>query len=143
MRPFSLPAYLKLVRASAWYDVALTGLLATPWTFPLFHAMSSNLNQALGGAPLPSFGALETMIGAMMGTVVLLWSSVRIVEPTVRLGRFDGIGRFLFAAWMAWALLATGAPVLWLLVVPELSWGLLQWWPIARVGGFGFVPVAR
>jgi hypothetical protein len=124
-------AYIRLVRASAWYDVALTALLATPWTFSFFHQVSSGLNQSLGGAPLPAFGPFQTMIASMMGTVVLLWSVLRLVEPTVRLGRFDGTGRFLFASWMAWALLHTGAPILRFLVVPELAWGVLQWWPVS------------
>ena len=61
---------------------------------------------------------------------MLLWSILRLVEPSVRLGRFDGTGRFLFAGWMAWALRATGAPILWLIVIPEFAWGVVQWWAI-------------
>jgi hypothetical protein len=130
----SRPAYLKIVRASAWYDLLLTAPLATPWTFPLFHELASYLNHLSGGNPLPDFGAFQTMIANMMGTVVLIWSLLRLVEPSVRLGRFDAAGRFLFAAWMARALALTGAPILWLLVVPEFTWGVVQWWPIAEPG---------
>jgi hypothetical protein len=43
--------------------------------------------------------------------------------PSLLLGRHDGIGRCLFAGWMAWALAQTGAPVLWLLLLPEFLWG--------------------
>jgi hypothetical protein len=134
MQAIPLPAYLKLVRASAWYDLVLSGLVATPWTFALFHGLSSSLNQALGGSPLPPFGPFQVMIAAMMGTVVVVWSILRLVEPSVRLGRFDGTGRFLFATWMARTLAATGAPILWLLVIPEATWGVLQWWPVAGHG---------
>lgn len=131
MHSISQSNYIKVIRASAWYDVAVTALFATPWTFTLVHEATSRFNQLLGGAALPAFGPLQTMIASMMGTVVLLWSVLRLVEPTVRLGRFDGTGRFLFAAWMAWALSASGAPVLWLFVVPEFAWGVVQWWPVA------------
>jgi hypothetical protein len=137
MHAISQSKYLKLVRASAWYDVAVTTLFATPWTFKLVHEATSRLNQILGGAALAAFGPLETMIANMMGTVVLLWSILRQVEPTVRLGRFDGTGRFLFSAWMAWALAATGAPVLWLFLAPEFAWGLIQWWPVAGLAAAG------
>jgi hypothetical protein len=128
--PISRPAYLKVVRASAWYDLVVTALFATPWTFQLLHGAVSSFNQLLGGAPLPAFGPFQTMIASMMGTVVLLWSVLRLLEPSVRLGRFDGTGRFLFAGWMAWALLATGAPILWIMVIPEFTWGVIQWWAI-------------
>lgn len=142
MPPISQPQYIRMVRASAWYDVALTVLFATPWTFALVHEATSRLNQLLGGAALPAFGPLQTMIANMMGTVVLLWSILRLVEPTVRLGRFDGTGRFLFAAWMGWALAASGTPVLWLFLIPEFAWGIVQWWPVAAqaVTGKGSQP---
>jgi hypothetical protein len=38
--------------------------------------------------------------------------------------------RYLFSTWMAWALLVTGQPVLWLHIVPELAWGLAQSLPL-------------
>lgn len=36
---------------------------------------------------------------------------------------------------MAWALLVTGQPVLWLFIVPELAWGLAQSLPLRRGEG--------
>jgi hypothetical protein len=42
-----------------------------------------------------------------------------------------GAARLLFSTWMAWALTATGAPLLWLFIVPEMAWGVIQWWPAA------------
>jgi hypothetical protein len=131
MKALSRPTYLKIVLASAWYDLVASAPFATPWTFALLHEAVSRFNQMLGGAPLPAFGPLQTMLANMMGTVVVIWSVLRLLEPSVRLGRFDGAGRFLFASWMAWALLATGAPILWVMVIPEFAWGAIQWWPVA------------
>jgi hypothetical protein len=64
-----------------------------------------------------------------------VWSVLRLRAPTVALGRYDGTARFLFSAWMAWALAASGAPLLWLFLVPEFCWGVAQWLPVAQDGG--------
>jgi hypothetical protein len=132
MKPIPLPAYLRIVRASAWYDIVVTAMFATPWTFALAHRLMSSGNQLLGGESFPPFGPLPTLIACLMGSLVMVWSVLRLREPSVRLGRFDGCGRFLFSTWFAWALLMTKAPILWTLLVPELAWGMLQWWPVAH-----------
>lgn len=128
--PMSRSAYLVVVRASAWYDLLLTAPFATPWSFALAHAGCSRLNQLLGGAPLPPFEPFHLLFACLMGSVVLVWSVLRLRSPSVRLGRYDGVTRFLFSLWMAWAL-GTGAPLLWLFVVPEFGWGVVQWLPVA------------
>jgi hypothetical protein len=132
MPSFSLQTNSRIVRASAVYDLLLTAPFATPWSFALLRERMSVANEWLGGAALPDFGAFQVMIACLLGSVVLVWSVLRLTEPTVRLGRFDGVTRFLFAAWMAWALIATGAPLLWLFVIPEFAWGVAQWWPVER-----------
>ena len=52
---FSLPAFRRLVRASAVYDVLMTGAFATPWSLLLLREQLSTVNVRLGGAPLPVF----------------------------------------------------------------------------------------
>ena len=126
-----LAAYLRLVRASALYDLVVTGALATPWTLPFAHGLMSSLNQQLGGTALPAFAPFHMFIGGLLGSIVVVWSLLRLRTPSLLLGRHDGAARFLFSSWMGWALLQTGAPVLWLLLVPEFAWGVAQWW---RVG---------
>jgi hypothetical protein len=128
----SRSAFLTLVRASAAYDLLLTAPFATPWTFALVHAQLSAVNQHLGGAALPAFGPFHVLFACLMGSIVLVWSVLRLRAPSVTLGRYDGIGRFLFSAWMAWALAASGAPLLWLFLVPEFCWGVAQWLPVAQ-----------
>jgi len=126
----SRPASRPLVRASALYDLFLTAGFATPWTFALVHGHLSGLNVAMGGAALPAFTPFHMLFACLMGSIVLVWSVLRILEPTTRLGRFDGTGRFLFSLWMAWCLYVTGEPLLWLFIVPEFAWGVAQWWPV-------------
>jgi len=125
-----LSTYYRITRASALYDILVTAPFATPWTFTWLLPLLSQLNVKLGGAPLPAFALVHVLLGCMMGSLVLLWSFMRLGEPTVALGHYDGLGRFLFAAWMAWALLQGGPPLLWLFLVPELVWGVAQWLPV-------------
>lgn len=128
----STPAYLNLVRASAWYDLLLTAPFATPWTFALAHGRLSAINQWLGGAALPAFTPFHVLFACLMGSVVLVWSVLRLRMTALPLGRYDGAARFLFASWMGWALAATGAPLLWLFMLPEFAWGVAQWLPVAK-----------
>ena len=85
---------------------------------------------SLGGLPLPVFGPFHLLISSLFGSVVLVWSVLRMLDPQPRFGRYDAAARYLFSTWMAWALLETGQPVLWLFIVPELAWGLAQSLPL-------------
>lgn len=131
----SIVTFRRLVRASAIYDVVMTAAFATPWTFLLMHEHLNAINLGLGGAPLPLFGPFHLLISSLFGSVVLVWSVLRMLDPQPRFGRFDAAARYLFSTWMAWALLVTGQPVLWLFIVPELAWGLAQSLPLRRSEG--------
>src|ERR1700761_160545 len=88
---FSPAAYLRLVRASAVYDVLATAPFATPWTFAWNWQQLSALNVRLGGAALAPFDIYPTLIACLMGSLVLVWSALRVARPEIRLGRFDGV----------------------------------------------------
>lgn len=127
----------KLVRASAAYDLVLTAPFATPWTFAFAHGQLSALNEALGGAPLPAFGTMHLLFVCMMGSIVLMWSWLRLRDPQPQFATYDGAGRFLFSTWFAWTLANGGPPLVWLFVVPEFAWGVVQWYavpPLSRKG---------
>lgn len=133
----SVSAFRRLVRASAIYDVLMTVPFVTPWTFLLLREHLNALNVGLGGAPLPHFEPLHLLISSMMGSVVMVWSVLRLRDPAPRFGRYDAAARYLFSTWMAWALLVTGQPLLWLFLVPELAWGVAQSLPLRRGAGAG------
>ena len=128
----SRPAYLRIVRASAWYDLVVTAPFFTPWSFAVARDQLSTLNGQLGGAALPAFDPFHTLFVCLLGSIVLVWSVLRLRAPSVALGRYDGAGRLLFSLWTLWALRFTGAPLLWLFVVPELAWGVAQWLPVTK-----------
>jgi len=130
MPPLSLSAYLRVARASALYDIAIGVPFATPWTFALLYPQLSQFNVSLGGMPLPAFAPVHVLFACLMGSLVLLWASLRLVRTSVVLGRFDAVGRTVFALWMAWTLAQGGVPLLWFYLLPELLWAVTQAWPV-------------
>jgi hypothetical protein len=130
--PLALPDYLKIVRASAAYDLLLTSPFATPWTFALAHERLSALNESLGGAPLPPFAPIHTLLACLLGSSVVVWSLLRLSNPQLSFGRADAGGRVVFGLWMAWALAQGGAPILWGYLVPELALAAALLLPVAR-----------
>lgn len=127
---FSPAQFRRVVRASAAYDLVVTAPFATPWTFGIAFGHLSAVNQALGGQPLPGFAPLQLLFALLMGSVVLVWSTLRLRGPTTQLGRYDAAARALFSLWMAWAWAQTGDPVLLLFLLPEAVWAVVQAWRV-------------
>ncbi len=132
MFTFTRDGFRKLVRASAIYDLLFSLPMATPWTFAWMHAQLNHANLALGGAPFPAMAPFHMMLVNMLGSVVVVWSLVRIRNPSRENGRWDATGRFLFSLWFARTIVLVQAPVAVLFLVPELLWGILQAWPRVR-----------
>ena len=132
MSAFSPLQFRRVVWASAAYDLLVTAPFATPWSFAIAFGHLGMVNQALGGQPLPPFAPMQMLFALLMGSIVLVWSVLRLRGPTQQFGRYDAAGRLLFALWMAWAWSQTGAPVLLLFLLPELSWAVVQLWRVRR-----------
>ncbi|TMR91661.1 hypothetical protein [Nonomuraea basaltis] len=131
----SRPAYLRLVRASAWYDLVVTAGFATPWTYTLLHGALSSLGGALGLGAMPALDPMQTLYANLMGSVVVVWAFLRIVKPLPVHGLLDGLARTLFATWQAYALAHGATRVLWLFLVVEVAFGVVQlvpWWRSRR-----------
>ncbi|MER6351501.1 hypothetical protein ABT186_06540 [Streptomyces sp. NPDC001634] len=120
------PAYLRVVRASAWYDLAVTAGFATPWTYALVHGALSSCGNALGLGALPELDPWQVLFANLMGSVVVVWAVLRIVRPLPEHGLFDGIARTLFATWQAYALAHGVSRLLWLFFGAEVAFGVLQ-----------------
>ena len=124
----------RLVWWSALYDLVVTTPFATPFTAPLIIRHLHALHTALGlGGTIPEFAPMHLFFVNLFGTVVVLWSVIRLLDPTPRYAAFDGAGRLLFSAWMAiyfWHY--GGSGLLLLFLVPELAWGIAQLWGWAR-----------
>ncbi|MEV7128250.1 hypothetical protein [Streptomyces sp. NPDC093260] len=126
------PACLRTVRASAWYDFAVTAGFVTPWTYAWVHDALSALGEALDWGALPELDSWQILYANLMGSVVVVWAALRIVRPLPAHGLFDGIARTLFSAWMAYALLHGVSRILWLFLALEIAWGVAQLAPWLR-----------
>lgn len=122
------PSVRRTVRAGAAYDVIVTAGFATPWTAQLTLDTLSSLQSWLGvgGTPPSTDDAMTLLFASLMGSLVMVWSVLRLVRPTAELGLADTVARLLFASWMAVALAngATGLLVAFLLA--ELGWAAAQ-----------------
>jgi len=97
------------------------------------HQALSALAQALGIGSLPAFEPTHLLMANLMGSVVCVWSVLRLRQTSVALGRYDAVARWLFAAWQAYAL-ASGATLLLVpFLIAEIGFGLLQSLPVGRV----------
>lgn len=126
----------RVVRASALYDLVVTAAFATPWTATLALGTVSDVHRGLGlDGVLPVVEDPFTMLFAnLLGSIVVVWSVIRLLRPTALLGAGDTVGRLLFSAWFAWALIEGASPVLVGFLVLELGWGVVQgltvWRPV-------------
>ena len=65
--------------------------------------MTGGLDQSLspGGAAPVVGDPLTMMLANLLGGIVVVWSAVRIIAPTARLGAADMVARLLFTGSMA------------------------------------------
>jgi len=128
---WQLAPYLQLVRASAFYDLLVTTPFATPWSLAWLLRQFDALGQWLGFAPLVMFSPEALLLGNLLGSLVCVWAVLRLVRPSVLLGRYDAAARGLFALWQAWALYQGASPLLAGFLVFEIGFGIAQAWPVS------------
>jgi len=132
---FASDRYLRIVRASGWYDLFVTWPFALPWTFAWLYAQLNLLAQTLAlPGTLHPLDATHMLLANLLGSVVVVWSVARIVAPTLLLGRLDGVARFLFAAWLIYAVAHGVNAIVLGFAAFELVFGVLQWWRVAGTG---------
>ena len=124
--PLRRARYLRVVRASGAYDLIVTAGFATPWTFGLVHAALNSVSDALGTSGFAEPDLMQILYANLMGSVVVIWSLLRVIRPLRVHGLFDGFARVLFSIWMAYALTQGGPDLLWLFLAVEIGWGVVQ-----------------
>lgn len=139
MDTIATPYVRRVIRASAFYDLVVTAGFALPWTASASLALISDLHRGLGlHGSLPVVDDPFTMLFAnLLGSIVVVWSVVRLLRPVPLLGAADTVGRLLFSAWFGWALLQGASQVLIGFLVLEIAWGLLQGSAVAKPVGLG------
>lgn len=123
--------YRKLVRASGWYDLLVTLAFVTPWSFMALHGLLQDTALAwhLPGH-LPPFEPAHLLMANLMGSIVCVWSVLRIRDPQQAFGRYDAVARLLFASWMGYALMHGATALIGVFLVFELAWGVAQLLPV-------------
>lgn len=120
--------YRKIVRLSGIYDLAVTFPFAFPVLCELQVGFLRQCHISLGLAgDIPEFLPIHYFFMNLMGSVVVVWSVLRIRYPEAILGLYDSFARFLFSGLMLYYLMAfkvTG--LLWFLLAPEITWGVVQ-----------------
>jgi hypothetical protein len=127
VKPFE-KRYRKIVRASALYDWIVTFPFAFPVLVVWHLSLLTQLHHFLGFAgDIPSFEPLHLFFINLMGSIVIVWSTLRLVRPDPLLGLYDGFARVLFSTWMLYYLTRWNVTeLLWFLVIPESLWGAIQ-----------------
>lgn len=138
---WSTEHYRRLVRASGWYDLIVTVAFVTPWSFMALHGLLQGWSQAMGlPGTLPAFEPMHMLMANLMGSIVCVWAVLRIRDPQPVFGRYDAVGRILFATWQAYALSQGATALIAVILFFEIVWGGAQLLPIrdARLPeGFG------
>ena len=123
--------YRKLVRSSAWYDLIVTAAFATPWSFAALHGLLISVSQTLElPGDLPAFAPLHMLMANLLGSIVCVWAVLRIRDPQEVFGRYDALGRCLFASWQVYALVHGASSLLVVFLFFEVVWGVLQVLPL-------------
>jgi hypothetical protein len=135
----TLETYRRLVAWGGLYDLLVSLPFATPWTASLTVDAVSAAHVALGmgGSPAPTFQPLHLVFVSFFGTIVTLWSLVRLKYRRPVDGVLDAIGRGFFATWMTWGLAHGASHILVGFLVLELGFGVAQglgFWRLWRLG---------
>jgi hypothetical protein len=123
----------RILRASAIYDRVVTAGFALPWTAVASLDLLIGVHDRLGlTGSTPDVGdPFVVLFTNLFGTVVVIWSAVRVITPTPLLGAADTVGRVAFALWMGVALGQGATTVLVGFVVVEVAWGVVQGFAVA------------
>ncbi|MCX6399381.1 MAG: hypothetical protein NTX33_05550 [Propionibacteriales bacterium] len=119
---------LRIVRASAIYDAIVTTGFALPWlaaaTFETLASVHRHFD--LSGTLPDADDPFTVLFAGLMGGLVLVWSVVRIVRPSLLVGAADTVARGLFCLGMVVALTDGASAVILAFLVPEAIWGVVQ-----------------
>ena len=84
---------------------------------------------------LPAPDPMHQLLGALLGSLVLVWAGLRLWRPSVLLGRLDLVTRLAFLCWELWAVVQGLSPLLLGFAFFEALFAAVQAWPIrARTG---------
>ena len=123
-----------MIRVCAGFDLVVTGMIALPFTAPVFVSTLYALDRALGGAAgIPELPGIAWFFTNLAGALGVLWALVRLLRPEPWLARADALARCAVAALIASYVIADEVPaLLWAFVATELLGAAAQAWVTRR-----------
>jgi hypothetical protein len=123
----------RVVWFSALYDLLVTWPFATPWTARWLSHQLAALHASWGftGSPPSLDDPTALLFANMMGSIVVIWSVLRLHSPTAENGLADACGRALFSSWQLFALTHGGSLIVLPFFIAEVAWGLAQFAVVA------------
>ena len=120
--------YRKLVRASGIYDLIVTFPFAVPGLVSIQLATMMKVSEGLSlSGQFPVFEPAHLFFLNLFGSIVTIWSVLRILKPEPMFGLVDGIGRMVFSSLMVYYLVVWSIPqIIVLFLVPEILFGITQ-----------------
>ncbi len=115
-------------RASGIFDIALMLPFAIPgvagWVILQIQAIHEALS--LSGS-MPEFSPFHLMFVNLMACITIVWSVLRVMNPSVLYGIYDTIVRLIIIIIMLVYLLAYDvSQIIWLFVLLESGWAAFQ-----------------
>lgn len=124
---------LRIVRASAAYDLLVTAPFMTPWTAALCVQGLAVLSNALGlQRPVPMLDVTAMLFANLLGSVVVIWSLWRLRQPSRTIGQFDAMARGLFAFWQVYAVTQGASFLLLGFTLFEVIFAIAQYLPVKQ-----------
>jgi hypothetical protein len=127
----SVNTNLHIVRVSALYDLIVTAGFMMPWTAFLVFKGFALLSEALAlDRAVPTLDITAMLFANLLGSVVVVWSIYRLMQPSRGIGIYDAMARMLFAVWQLFAV-AQGASYLILgFTCFEVAFAIAQLMPV-------------
>jgi hypothetical protein len=122
------------VRFSGLYDLIVTFPFALPGMVSVQLLTLAKIQDSLGfSGQFPVFEPMHLFFLNLLGSIVTIWSVLRIVKPEPLFVLADGVGRAAFSSLMIYYLAVWSMPrIVVLFLVPEILFGAMQlggyWW---------------
>jgi hypothetical protein len=122
--------YNKIVKMSAWYDLIITAPFAFPFLSELVINNLTSFHYFFNfPGTIPVFEPLHFFFINLMGSIIVVWSILRIRHTQPLFGFYDAHARIAFSTWMiTYLFIFDATPILIFLLIPEILWGIVQYW---------------
>lgn len=125
--------YHSIVKASAWFDLLVTLPFITPWTMDILYSILRHQHHYWQFAgQMHDLNTANYLFANLMGSVIFVWSLLRILRPDVVTGRLDAVARYLFCLWQLYAWQHGFSSLILIFTFFELSFGIAQSLPVRR-----------